>query len=321
MSQSIAFIERNYQVSQTLIQITRIPEWRIVSGLGNIPTNHYAIRYMSKMIFSNLSIRNEGCGRICSTVLRSNSSGQHCATFIGADASFIVGVTKNSANIYLPNIVLEHWRLKKPLCWTAYYCWATVSAICYQYCGVMTNAALLPNAAPVSTFYNIRVFVVFFFLSSGITTPKERNKTYDVERLDSVDVSFALYLHLFLHLLLLFQRNYWTLSRAILCIVILAFRLFLLSQSHRFIFHSFSLHFAVRFTFISSPITVLTNEHTRTREWKIAPNIWSFSLHIYTIPFLWHILFFLSLSLPHTRTFCSSILFFFYKLFVDRWIL
>lgn len=310
MSQSIAFIERNYQVSQTLIQITRIPEWRIVSGLGNIPTNHYAIRYMSKMIFSNLSIRNEGCGRIYSTVLRSNSSGQHCATFIGADASFIVGVTKNSANIYLPNIVLEHWRLKKPLCWTAYYCWATVSAICYQYCGVMTNAALLPNAAPVSTFYNIRVFVVFFFLSSGITTPKERNKTYDVERLDSVDVSFALYLHLFLHLLLLFQRNYWTLSRAILCIVILAFRLFLLSQSHRFIFHSFSLHFAVRFTFISSPITVLTNEHTRTRVENRSKYLKFFSTHIHYTISLTYFIFFISFSPSHTHFLLFHFIFF-----------
>lgn len=310
MSQSIAFIERNYQVSQTLIQITRIPEWRIVSGLGNIPTNHYAIRYMSKMIFSNLSIRNEGCGRICSTVLRSNSSGQHCATFIGADASFIVGVTKNSASIYLPNIVLEHWRLKKPLCWTAYYCWATVSAICYQYCGVMTNAALLPNAAPVSTFYNIRVFVVFFFLSSGITTPKERNKTYDVERLDSVDVSFALYLHLFLHLLLLFQRNYWTLSRAILCIVILAFRLFLLSQSHRFIFHSFSLHFAVRFTFISSPITVLTNEHTRTRVENRSKYLKFFSTHIHYTISLTYFIFFISFSPSHTHFLLFHFIFF-----------
>lgn len=310
MSQSIAFIERNYQVSQTLIQITRIPEWRIVSGLGNIPTNHYAIRYMSKMIFSNLSIRNEGCGRIYSTVLRSNSSGQYCATFIGADASFIVGVTKNSANIYLPNIVLEHWRLKKPLCWTAYYCWATVSAICYQYCGVMTNAALLPNAAPVSTFYNIRVFVVFFFLSSGITTPKERNKTYDVERLDSVDVSFALYLHLFLHLLLLFQRNYWTLSRAILCIVILAFRLFLLSQSHRFIFHSFSLHFAVRFTFISSPITVLTNEHTRTRVENRSKYLKFFSTHIHYTISLTYFIFFISFSPSHTHFLLFHFIFF-----------
>lgn len=310
MSQSIAFIERNYQVSQTLIQITRIPEWRIVSGLGNIPTNHYAIRYMSKMIFSNLSIRNEGCGRIYSTVLRSNSSGQYCATFIGADASFIVGVTKNSASIYLPNIVLEHWRLKKPLCWTAYYCWATVSAICYQYCGVMTNAALLPNAAPVSTFYNIRVFVVFFFLSSGITTPKERNKTYDVERLDSVDVSFALYLHLFLHLLLLFQRNYWTLSRAILCIVILAFRLFLLSQSHRFIFHSFSLHFAVRFTFISSPITVLTNEHTRTRVENRSKYLKFFSTHIHYTISLTYFIFFISFSPSHTHFLLFHFIFF-----------